>query len=63
MTLIDCGVSAIGASPIPPTEARSVAGAAPRPEANGVSYLRTPFNRPLVELIGAADKRSEGEQP
>jgi glyoxylase-like metal-dependent hydrolase (beta-lactamase superfamily II) len=48
---------------LPSLQVNILAGAAPRPEANGVSYLRTPFNRPLAELIGAADKRSEGEQP
>jgi hypothetical protein len=35
---------------------------APGPETNGVSYLRTPFNRSLPELIGANGKRPSGEQ-
>jgi len=48
---------------LPSLQVNILAGAAPQPEANGVSYLRTPFNRPLAELIGSADKGSEGEQP
>jgi glyoxylase-like metal-dependent hydrolase (beta-lactamase superfamily II) len=48
---------------LPSLQVNILAGAAPNPEANGVSYLRTPFNRPLAELLGAAGKRPTGEKP
>jgi glyoxylase-like metal-dependent hydrolase (beta-lactamase superfamily II) len=46
---------------LPSLQVNILAGAAPRPEANGVSYLRTPFNRPLSELISATGQRQPGE--
>lgn len=36
---------------LPSLQVNILAGAAPPPDRNGVSYLRTPFNRPLGELI------------
>lgn len=36
---------------LPSLQVNILAGAPPPPENNGVSYLRTPFNRPLGELI------------
>ena len=36
---------------LPSLQVNILAGAAPPPATNGVSYLRTPFNRPLGELI------------
>jgi glyoxylase-like metal-dependent hydrolase (beta-lactamase superfamily II) len=47
---------------LPSLQVNILAGASPRPETNGVSYLRTPFNRPLTELINAPGKRPAGEQ-
>jgi glyoxylase-like metal-dependent hydrolase (beta-lactamase superfamily II) len=38
---------------LPSLQVNILAGAAPAPEANGVSYLRTPFNHPLAEWVGA----------
>ena len=35
---------------LPSLQINVLAGAAPSADANGVSYLRTPFNRPLAEL-------------
>jgi glyoxylase-like metal-dependent hydrolase (beta-lactamase superfamily II) len=46
---------------LPSLQVNILAGAAPRPEANGVSYLRTPFNRPLAELIGTTGQQQPGE--
>jgi glyoxylase-like metal-dependent hydrolase (beta-lactamase superfamily II) len=46
---------------LPSLQVNILAGAAPQPEANGVSYLRTPFNRPLSELISATSKQQSGE--
>jgi glyoxylase-like metal-dependent hydrolase (beta-lactamase superfamily II) len=46
---------------LPSLQVNILAGAVPAAETNGVSYLRTPFNRPLPELIRAARQRS-GEQ-
>ena len=39
---------------LPSLQVNILAGAAPEPESNGVTYLRTPFNRSLAELLGAA---------
>lgn len=36
---------------LPSLQVNILAGAPPPPDSNGVSYLRTPFNRPLNELI------------
>jgi glyoxylase-like metal-dependent hydrolase (beta-lactamase superfamily II) len=36
---------------LPSLQVNILAGAAPAPEDNGVSYLRTPFNRALEELV------------
>jgi glyoxylase-like metal-dependent hydrolase (beta-lactamase superfamily II) len=36
---------------LPSLQVNILAGAMPEPEANGVSYLRTPFNRSLDELV------------
>lgn len=36
---------------LPSLQVNILAGAPPPPDSNGVSYLRTPFNRPLGELI------------
>ena len=36
---------------LPSLQVNILAGAAPGAEANGVVYLRTPFNRALAELI------------
>ena len=36
---------------LPSLQVNILAGAAPDPEPNGVSYLRTPFNRSLTELV------------
>jgi glyoxylase-like metal-dependent hydrolase (beta-lactamase superfamily II) len=46
---------------LPSLQVNILAGAAPKPESNGVSYLRTPFNRPLSELISATSKQQSGE--
>lgn len=45
---------------LPSLQVNILAGAAPEPDANGVSYLRTPFNRPLSELIGATREHPPG---
>jgi glyoxylase-like metal-dependent hydrolase (beta-lactamase superfamily II) len=45
---------------LPSLQVNILAGAVPEPEPNGVSYLRTPFDRPLPELIRAA-RRPDGE--
>lgn len=45
---------------LPSLQVNILAGAAPEPDSNGVSYLRTPFNRPLSELTGAAPGHSSG---
>mgnify|MGYP001826846449 CR=1 FL=1 len=37
---------------LPSLQVNILAGAAPEPDGNGVSYLRTPFNQPLADLIG-----------
>jgi glyoxylase-like metal-dependent hydrolase (beta-lactamase superfamily II) len=47
---------------LPSLQVNILAGAAPKPDSNGVSYLCTPFNRPLSELISATGKRPAGEQ-
>jgi glyoxylase-like metal-dependent hydrolase (beta-lactamase superfamily II) len=47
---------------LPSLQVNILAGAAPDPESNGVSYLRTPFNRPLAKLIRATAGRPAGEQ-
>ena len=39
---------------LPSLQVNILAGREPPPDSNGVRYLRTPFNRPLAELIGAA---------
>lgn len=36
---------------LPSLQVNILAGAPPPPDANGVSYLRTPFNRPMSELF------------
>ena len=36
---------------LPSLQVNILAGAPPPPDSNGVSYLRTPFNRPMGELI------------
>jgi glyoxylase-like metal-dependent hydrolase (beta-lactamase superfamily II) len=36
---------------VPSLQVNILAGAPPPPEGNGVSYLRTPFNRPVGELV------------
>jgi glyoxylase-like metal-dependent hydrolase (beta-lactamase superfamily II) len=45
---------------LPSLQVNILAGAAPKPDPNGVSYLRTPFNRPLSELTGAASGHPSG---
>jgi glyoxylase-like metal-dependent hydrolase (beta-lactamase superfamily II) len=37
---------------LPSLQVNILAGAAPAPDSNGVTYLRTPFNRPLESLVG-----------
>ena len=44
---------------LPSLQVNILAGAAPEPDENGVTYLRTPFNRALAELVGA----QAGERP
>ena len=36
---------------LPSLQVNILAGAAPAPDSNGVTYLRTPLNRPLADLI------------
>lgn len=43
---------------LPSLQVNILAGAVPQPDRNGISYLRTPFNRPLPELIRAARKHT-----
>jgi len=43
---------------LPSLQVNVLAGAVPEPDPNGVSYLRTPFNRPLPELIREARKHT-----
>ena len=38
---------------LPSLQVNILAGAAPEPDSNGVTYLRTPFNRALAELVAA----------
>jgi glyoxylase-like metal-dependent hydrolase (beta-lactamase superfamily II) len=45
---------------LPSLQVNILAGAAPEPDSNGVSYLRTPFNHPLSELTRAASGHSSG---
>ncbi|MGK2927075.1 MAG: MBL fold metallo-hydrolase [Lysobacterales bacterium] len=45
---------------LPSLQVNILAGAAPKPDSNGVSYLRTPFNCPLSELTGAAPGHRSG---
>jgi glyoxylase-like metal-dependent hydrolase (beta-lactamase superfamily II) len=45
---------------LPSLQVNILAGGMPRPEANGVPYLRTPFNRSLPELIAAAKNSALG---
>ena len=42
---------------IPSLQVNILAGAAPPPGSNDVSYLRIPFNRPLGELAQAQDTK------
>ena len=42
---------------LPSLQVNILAGAPPEPDPNGVSFLRTPFNRPLSELIRAACRK------
>ena len=42
---------------LPSLQVNILAGGAPEPDDNGVTYLRTPFNRPLESLV-AKKKRS-----
>ena len=45
---------------LPSLQVNILAGAAPAPENNGVSYLRTPFNTPLAGLVGTpADQKED----
>jgi glyoxylase-like metal-dependent hydrolase (beta-lactamase superfamily II) len=49
---------------LPSLQVNILAGAAPTPDSNGVTYLRTPFNCALSELIGAqaqTDPQKEGK--
>jgi len=47
---------------LPSLQVNIRAGAAPAPDANGVPYLRTPFNRSIAELIGNGSPRKAGEK-
>jgi hypothetical protein len=38
---------------LPSLQVNILAGAAPEADSNGVTYLRTPFNRALAELVAA----------
>jgi glyoxylase-like metal-dependent hydrolase (beta-lactamase superfamily II) len=47
---------------LPSLQVNILAGAAPAPDANGVTYLRTPFNRSLSELVQAAREKISGDE-
>jgi len=47
---------------LPSLQINILAGAAPEADANGVSYLRTPFNRSLDELIRNGSNGIKGKQ-
>jgi glyoxylase-like metal-dependent hydrolase (beta-lactamase superfamily II) len=47
---------------IPSLQVNLLAGAAPPPESNDVSYLRIPFNRPLGELVQALNRKQRKAQ-
>lgn len=50
---------------LPSLQVNILAGAAPEPDSNGVTYLRTPFNTALAELLGgqAGERPETGEKP
>jgi len=47
---------------LPSLQVNIQAGAAPEPEANGVSYLRTPFNHSLAELVAEQSTPNGGDK-
>jgi len=47
---------------LPSLQVNILGGASPEPDSNGVSYLRTPMNQSLSELIKAGPGRKKGEQ-
>jgi len=50
---------------LPSLQVNILAGAAPEPDSNGVTYLRTPFNCALEELLGeqAGERPATGGKP
>ena len=46
---------------LPSLQVNILAGAAPEPDDNGVTYLRTPFNRSLEELVNTRPLRDRGD--
>ena len=45
---------------LPSLQVNILAGAAPQADGNGVTYLRTPFNHPLSELVNAQPALKKG---